>query len=82
MVVKNLLTQGSDVDMSVYLRSLDVLVPQHLLDGSQVGTALKQRRGKRVAQRVWRHRLFPDFVTFLRHVCKCLIIKGRYRRFG
>ena len=26
--------------------------------------------------------LFPDFVTFLRHVCKCLIIKGRSRRFG
>ena len=26
--------------------------------------------------------IFPDFVTFLRHVCKCLIIKGRYRRFG
>ena len=25
---------------------------------------------------------FPDFVTFLRHVCKCLIIKGRSRCFG
>ena len=24
----------------------------------------------------------PDFVTFLRHVCKCLIIKGRSRCFG
>ena len=26
--------------------------------------------------------LLPDFVTFLRHVCKCLIIKGRSRCFG
>ena len=24
----------------------------------------------------------PDFVTFLRHVCKCLIIKGSSRCFG
>ena len=40
------------IDMGVALRGAQLGVSQQLLDGAQVGSALQQMRGKRVAQRV------------------------------
>ena len=45
--------QPASTHVSVYLRSRQALVPQQLLDTSQVSTPVKQMRGKRVPQRVW-----------------------------
>ena len=41
MVLKNLLSEASAVDVSIYLRRSDVLMSEHSLYGSEVGSAFK-----------------------------------------
>lgn len=55
MMVQYLVAQSGYVYVCVYLCSLDILVSQHLLNGTQIGTALEQGSGKGVSQGVWRH---------------------------
>ena len=45
--------------MHVDFGGLDALVPEHLLDGAQVGSSLEQMGGKGMPQGVWTHG-FPD----------------------
>ena len=51
------LAQCGYVDVSIDLRCLNVLVAQHFLYCPEVGASLEQFGSKRVAQRMWRHRL-------------------------
>ena len=46
MVMEDFLAQSVGVDMRVYLGGAYALVPQHRLDGTQVGAAFKQSGGK------------------------------------
>ena len=41
--------QAVSVDVGVYLRGADILVAQHALDDTQVGSALEQMGGEGVA---------------------------------
>ena len=50
VVQKHFLSQGSHIDMGVYLCGTDMFVSKHALYGSQVGSSLEQRGGKRVAE--------------------------------
>ena len=52
VVGKDFVAQARAVDVDVDLGGGDALVPQHLLDGAQVGTTLEQMGGKTVAQGV------------------------------
>lgn len=52
VVLHNLLSQTAGVDVRIYLGGVDSFVAQQFLNYTQVGPALKQSRGKRVAQRV------------------------------
>ena len=54
-MVENLVAQCRAVDVHINFGSLDALVPQHLLDGTQVGPSLKQMSSKRMSQRVRTH---------------------------
>ena len=42
MVSQNLTSQVIFVQMHIYLRSFDAFMPQHLLDGPQIRSALQQ----------------------------------------
>src|SRR5215207_6753557 len=42
------------VDVRVDLRRCDVCVPQHLLNGAQVGATFEEMCGERMPERVWR----------------------------
>ena len=53
MVGEDLVAQAGAVNVDIDFGSGDALMTQHLLDGSQVGSALEQMGGKAVAQRVW-----------------------------
>ena len=46
MVSVHGLVQATAVDMRINLSGRDIGMPQHLLNGPQVGTALKQVGGK------------------------------------
>ena len=52
MMLQNLLTKGGGIDVGVDFGGADILVAQHLLNGTQVGATLKQSRGKGMAQGV------------------------------
>ena len=52
MVLEDFVAQAGTVDVDVDLGRGDALVAQHLLDGTQVGTALEQVGGEAVAQGV------------------------------
>ena len=52
VVGEDFVAQAGAVDVDVDLGRGDALVAQHLLDGTQVGAALKQMGGKAVAQGV------------------------------
>ena len=54
MVFQNLSSEGCGIHMGIDFRGGNMLMPQHGLDGTQVGSALKQCRCKRVAQSVGR----------------------------
>ena len=54
MMLENLLTQSRHVDMGVDNRCGYALMTEHSLNGTQVGTTLKQRSGKGVAEGVRR----------------------------
>ena len=57
MVVEYFVAQSGYVNVGIYLRRRYVFVSEHLLDGSQIGSALQQRCGERVSERVGRHGL-------------------------
>ena len=57
MVLQYLCTQTTRVCVQIDLCGPDALVPQHGLNGTQVGSALQQAGGKGVAQRVGRNGL-------------------------
>ena len=50
---QDFLSQMTPIDMHVNLRRRDVLVSQHRLNGSQIGSSLQQMSGKAVAESVW-----------------------------
>ena len=52
MVLNDFAAQHIAVDVRVYLRGCNGFMPQHALYGPQIGSALKQVRGKRVAEGV------------------------------
>ena len=52
VMVQYLFAQCTYVYMGVYLCRPDALVPQHLLNGTQIGTAFQQFGSKRMAQSV------------------------------
>ena len=61
MVIEDFAAQRRTVDVHIHLGGGYRLVPEHLLYGTQVGSALKQMRGKAVAQGVRTHRfLYPS----------------------
>ena len=49
MVGEDLVAQAGAVNVNIDFGSGDALMTQHLLDGSQVGSALEQMSGKGVA---------------------------------
>ena len=49
VVLQDFVAQAGAVDVDVDLGRGDALVAQHLLDGTQVGTALEQVGGEAVA---------------------------------
>ena len=59
MVLEDFLPEMPFVKVHIYLRSADVLVSKHRLYGAQVGTALKQVRGKAMPEGV-RADVLPD----------------------
>ena len=59
MMLHNLASQTGRIDVGIYFRRADVLVPQHGLDNTQVGTVFQQVGGKGVAERVGADNL-PD----------------------
>lgn len=48
------LAERSGVDVGIYLGRTNILMAQHGLDGTEVGTAMQQCRGETVAQRMRR----------------------------
>ena len=52
MVLHDFVAQAGAVDVDVDLGGGDALMAKHLLDGTQVGTALKQVSSKAMAQGV------------------------------
>ena len=55
MMCENLFVKTVGIDMEIYLGSGYILVAKHLLDGSQIGSALEQVCGKGVTQGVRRY---------------------------
>ena len=55
VVMEYFLAKLRGVDVGVNLGSANILVPQHSLNGPQVGTALQQGSGKTVPQSVGRY---------------------------
>ena len=51
-MVEYLFAQGGGVDVRIDFGGGYILMPQHGLDGSQVGPSFEQRCGKAVAQSV------------------------------
>ena len=45
MMLHNLASQTGRIDVGIYFRRADVLVPQHGLDNTQVGTVFQQVGG-------------------------------------
>ena len=56
MVQEDFLAEVGAVYVHVDLGGVDALVAQHLLNGTQVGTAFEEMRGEGVAEGVRRHR--------------------------
>ena len=67
VMVKNFLAQRGRVDVCIYFGSADTFVPKHSLNGTQVGSALEQSRGKRVSQRMRRY-------CFLYSCISCVVL--------
>lgn len=52
MVLYNLTAEHVTVDVGIYFRGGDAFVPQHALDGAQVGAAFQQVGGERMPERM------------------------------
>lgn len=62
MVLHDFVAQAGGVGVEINLCGADRLMAQHGLDGAEVGAALQQRGGKRMAEGVGTHRLMdPRF---------------------
>ena len=55
MMLQDFLTQMRGIDVGVDLSGGDRLMPQHGLDGTEIGTTFEQRGGKRMTESVWRN---------------------------
>ena len=61
--------------MERFYCALDAIVAMKKIRGVNLLPPVRNRQAQSYIQP-------PNFVTFLRHICKCLIIKGRSRCFG
>ena len=52
MMFQDLFTQELPVDVRVYLRCRDLLMPQHLLNGAEIVSTFQQMSRKGMAERV------------------------------
>ena len=54
MMPEDLIPQGFCINMGINFGRADIFMTEHRLYGPQIGSALQQGRGKRMAQRVGR----------------------------